>query len=191
MIMTRRNYKSPPTSSMHPSKHPEVSQLLEEDSLQFRFHTNDEDEGCTNMRITAVMGRFVCHNPKCTSNGWGSKQIPITIRTYPGQKYNARVYHQRCKSCGSLSKPILDGTYAERVAYWIKKWCGIDLEKPLNSGQSKAPHKKRFCEGCKVGRCPQSEVKPNQAISPPINNHRQSKTPAGTNRKNTRSNNAS
>ncbi|KAI0907486.1 zinc-binding domain-containing protein [Ustulina deusta] len=157
IIMTKRRNKPPETSSMHSSKHPEVSRLLGEDNLHFKFHPIDEESGCTKVRDTAVMGRFICHNPKCSTNGWSSKQIAITIRMYPRREYNARVYHQRCKSCGSLSKPMLDDTYAERVAYWLKKWCGLHLEKPPHSATSKGPHKKRFCEGCKAGHCSQLE----------------------------------
>ncbi|KAI1158342.1 zinc-binding domain-containing protein [Nemania serpens] len=155
--MTRRQRRPPETSSMHPAKHSEVSSLLEDDNLVFTFHHNDDDHGCTNSRDTAVMGRFKCHNSKCRADGWGSKQIAITIRMYPQRKYNAKVYHQRCRSCGYLGKPILDDdTYAERIAYWLKKWCGIHLERPPRSGESKGPHEKRFCEGCKAGHCLQS-----------------------------------
>ena len=52
-----------------------------------------------------------------------------------------------------LSRPILDDSYAERVAYRLKKWCGVELERPEFSGQSKGPHEKKFCEGCKAGHC--------------------------------------
>ncbi|KAI1150293.1 zinc-binding domain-containing protein [Nemania diffusa] len=155
--MARGQRRSPATSSMHPEQHPEVSRLLEENNLVFKFRTNDDDYGCTKSWDSAVMGRFRCHNPNCVTHGWSSKQIALTIRMYPGKEYNARVYHQRCKSCGHLSKPILDETYAERVTYWLKKWCGIYLEAPPRSLASKGPHKNRFCEGCKAGHCPQSK----------------------------------
>ncbi|KAI0490470.1 zinc-binding domain-containing protein [Xylaria cf. heliscus] len=154
--MARRN-RALEKSSMHPTKHPEVSQLLEEDNLHFKFHDNDDDIGCTKTYDTNIMGRFRCYNPKCTKNGWSSKQISITIRMYPRREYNAVVWHQRCKSCGFLAKPILDETYADRVAYRIKKWCGIRLEKRVYSGNSKGPHESRLCEGCKAGHCSQGD----------------------------------
>ncbi|KAH8161072.1 hypothetical protein CIB48_g7174 [Xylaria polymorpha] len=122
--MSRKN-RPAATTSMHPSKHPEVAQLLEEDNLVFTFHNEDTDNGTTKSWDSAVMGRFRCHNPKCKANGWSSKRIAITIRMYRRRRYNAKVYHQHCKSCGFLSKPILDETYAERVAYWLKTWSGI------------------------------------------------------------------
>jgi hypothetical protein len=99
------------------------------------------------------MGQFTCHNPACTSRGWQSKQIAITIRMYPGEQYNARVYHQRCEACGTVSEPQLDDSYAERVAYRIKIWCGVQMEAPPYSGESKGPHKSDLCEGCKHGHC--------------------------------------
>jgi hypothetical protein len=80
-------------------------------------------------------------------------RIAITIRMYRGERYNTRVYHQRCKACNSLSRPILDDSYAKRVAYRLKKWCGVELERPEFSGQSKGPHEAKFCEGCKAGHC--------------------------------------
>ncbi|OJD17618.1 hypothetical protein AJ78_02317 [Emergomyces pasteurianus Ep9510] len=108
--------------SMYPTHHESVSHLLEEDGVYFKFHDVDDSTGCVNSYDTNIMGRFTCHNNSCTSTGWSSKRIAITIRMYPGAKYNARIYHQRCKSCKGLSQPLLDESYADRVAYRIKKW---------------------------------------------------------------------
>jgi hypothetical protein len=72
---------------------------------------------------------------------------------YGGERYNARVYHQRCMVCNFLSRLILDDSYAERVAYRLKKWCRVELELPEFSGESKGPHAKEFCEDCKAGHC--------------------------------------
>lgn len=72
---------------------------------------------------------------------------------YAGAKYNARVYHQSCKSCNTLSQPILDDSYADRIAYRIKKWNGVEMETPKHSGTSKGPHNEDLCEGCKEGHC--------------------------------------
>lgn len=80
----------------------------------------------------------------------------MTIRLYPGQKYNARVYHQRCMNCNRLSRPVLDSSYAERVTYWVKQWNGVWVEKPPISGDSKGPHNNELCEGCKAGHCSES-----------------------------------
>ncbi|KAB8267259.1 zinc-binding domain-containing protein [Aspergillus minisclerotigenes] len=142
--------------SMYQELHDDVSRLLADTDLNFDFHDSDDDINCTKMRNTNIMGRFTCHNPGCRSKGWASRKIAITIRLYPGQKYNARVYHQRCKFCNSLSRPVPDESYAERVTYWIKQWNGVQVEKPPISGVSKGPHNKQLCEGCKAGRCTES-----------------------------------
>ena len=104
-----------------------------------------------------MLFRSICHNHSCESDGWSSKNIAITIRMYDGKKYNARVYQQRCMNCNSLSRPYLDGSYAERVAYRLKKWNGIKVEAPDFSGERKKPHHRDLCEGCKDGHCKQLE----------------------------------
>ncbi|KAI3317245.1 zinc-binding domain-containing protein [Xylariaceae sp. AK1471] len=139
--------------SMRPSKHSDVSQLLEEDDLVFTFYSNDDDEGCIKMYDTWIMGYFGCHNPSCSTKGWTSGHVAITIRLYPQNKYNARIYHQHCKRCGSVSKPTLDHTYADRVSYRIRKWCGIQLEAPPYADRTTPPHRCELCEGCKAGHC--------------------------------------
>ena len=139
--------------SIFPSKHESVSRLVSEAAPRFTFHDIDEDLKSIQTYDTSIMGRFRCYNPSCDTNGWSSKQIAITIRMYPGERYNARVYHQRCAACEMLSKPVLDNSYAERVAYRLQKWCGIEQEQPEFSRESKGPHEKNFCEGCKAGHC--------------------------------------
>ncbi|KAF7881215.1 uncharacterized protein EAF02_007106 [Botrytis sinoallii] len=139
--------------SMYPSLHDSVARLLAEHNLHFEFHPIDDPIGCTKEYDTNIMGKFICHKRACTSYGWSSKKIAITIRMYAGAKYNGRVYHQRCKSCNTLSQPILDDSYAERVAYRLKKWSGIEMDKPVYSGTSKGPHNEDLCEGCKDGHC--------------------------------------
>ncbi|EAW08789.1 3CxxC-type zinc finger protein [Aspergillus clavatus NRRL 1] len=151
--MPSRKPKPQKSWSMHPSLHDDVARLLATENLSFSFHTVDDDRDCTEDYDTNIMGRFICRNRACSSKGWGSKKIAITIRMYPGEKYNARVYHQRCKDCNWLSRPILDASYADRVAYRIKKWQGIQMETPYFSGESKGPHNRDLCEGCRHGHC--------------------------------------
>jgi hypothetical protein len=151
--MARKTKTKPKSSSMFPTLHEDVAILLEDCGLDFSFHNIDE-EVCRKDRVTNVMGSFACRNPKCATKGWSSKLIPITIRLYDEQKYNARVYHQRCRACNWLAKPRLDESYAERIVYWLKKWSGIEVEKPHHDDkEGKGPHLKDLCEGCKVGRC--------------------------------------
>ncbi|KAM4067466.1 zinc-binding domain-containing protein [Hirsutella rhossiliensis] len=148
------NRRNPPKRwSMYPKLHDDVSGLLEEEDLFFDFHTTDDGQNCDKQWDTNVMGRFVCPNRTCDSHGWSSKKIAVTIRMYSGAQYNVRVYHQRCKSCSSLSRPILDSSYAERTAYRLKKWCGIQMETPPHGERRGPPHNRDLCEGCKDGHC--------------------------------------
>jgi hypothetical protein len=148
--------KSAPESlklwSMYSTHHDAVSDSLEENGLFFEFH-EDDDSDCEKEYDTNITGRFTCHNRTCSKNGWSSMVVPITIRMYPGEEYNARVYHQRCKACNELSKPRLNETYAERVAYRLKKWCGVRMKPPPYSDKITAPHENELCEGCKHGHC--------------------------------------
>ncbi|KAJ5950270.1 uncharacterized protein N7479_008683 [Penicillium vulpinum] len=154
----RTKKKSPITSwSMYQALHDEVSSLLVEVDLHFEFYEHDDEGSSIRERDTNIMGRFVCHNQTCKSAGWSSKKIATTIRLYPGQTYNARVYHQRCKICKSLSRPVLDQSYAERIVYWIKRWNGVQVERPSGSRDSRGPHNSELCEGCRVGHCSQSD----------------------------------
>lgn len=138
---------------MYPGLHADVSRLLEENDLQFSFHDVDDPSTSTRSYNTNIMGRFTCTNTACKSKGWPSKIIAATIRMYPRQKYNARVYFQHCKKCNSSSKPLLDESYAQRVAYRLKKWSGIDMPVPTYSGETDGPHNTALCEGCKADVC--------------------------------------
>lgn len=139
--------------SMYPECHDQVARLLEIDDLAFGFHGNDDPRRSMKEYDTTIMGRFRCENPSCGSDGWSSKKIAITIRLFQSQRYNARVYHQRCKSCNWISRPALDDSYAERIVYRLKKWRGIRVETPPRSEGSNKPHERSLCEGCKNGRC--------------------------------------
>ncbi|KAF1999570.1 hypothetical protein P154DRAFT_523126 [Amniculicola lignicola CBS 123094] len=138
--------------SMYPSLDTDVSDLLSEDNLFFSFYEKDDDNSCIDDYDTNIMGQFACTNPACTAV-WTSKQIAITIRRYSNKRYNARVYYQSCKRCRTASEPQLDYSYAERVAYRLKKWSGVQVEPPFFSGQSNGPHMSDLCEGCKEGHC--------------------------------------
>lgn len=151
--MPFRGRKTEKRWSLYPALHKDVSLLLEEHDLHFQFYDVDSDN-FTKSYDTNILGRFKCHNDGCKSDGWSSKKIAITIRMYPNKNYNARVYHQRCKSCNRLSRPILDKSYAERVAYRIKKWSDIQVEAPnFTRRRSAAPHSRHLCEGCRHGHC--------------------------------------
>lgn len=145
---------NPQAWSLYPHLHATVSQLLQDTNLSYKFHRDDNSNTCIKEYDTNIMGEFTCKNAKCSSDGWGSKKIAVTIRMYPGQKYNARVYFQRCRKCKRLSKPTLDGSYAERIAYRLKRWNGLAVEVPeYSEDDDKPPHQSHLCEGCKDGHC--------------------------------------
>lgn len=139
--------------SMQATMHEKVSQALENNGLSFGFHDVDDPQDSLEQYDTNIMGRFVCRNNACSSPGWSSKKISITIRQYPGNRYNARVYHQHCQSCNRISRPVLDDSYVDRVVYRLKKWSGVQVSPPSFSGNSKGPHQSDLCEGCKAGHC--------------------------------------
>ncbi|KAL4738591.1 zinc-binding domain-containing protein [Aspergillus similis] len=176
--MPSRNAAKRKLYSMYPIHHPSVVELLKPFGIEMAFHPVDTDETPCETRMltynTNIMGVFTCYNKSCPSHGWASKMVAVTIRVYckarkggidhgykgkgeggadqPGL-YNVRVYHQRCQKCNSLSRPKLDESYAERVAYHLKRWHGVEVERPVYAKKSKAPHASRFCEGCKAGVC--------------------------------------
>ncbi|RMJ06665.1 hypothetical protein CDV36_013738 [Fusarium kuroshium] len=152
--------KKPRSWSMYPALNDELSNELETEDLYFTFNNNDDERDCIESYDTNIMGRFTCHNNNCTSRGWSSKKIPITIRMYSGERYNVRVYHQRCKSCNWLSRPNLDvDTYVDRVAYRLKKWSGVEVERPPYNRKRGKPHERGLCEGCKNGHCEEGELR--------------------------------
>lgn len=146
---SKKAVRVPRAWSLYPDFHSRVSQRLKEVDLHFRFYKKDDPQTCVKEWDTNIMGRFACHNQKCSSEGWSSKIIATTIRMYDDNRYNARVYFQRCKSCKRSSKPILDDSYVERVVYWLKKWNGVHVEKPeytLREELDRRPHQSDLCE---------------------------------------------
>ncbi|KAL4879710.1 zinc-binding domain-containing protein [Aspergillus karnatakaensis] len=152
---------TPKTSSMHPDHHASISTGLASNTptLNFTFHPIDTDTDCIHTYDTSIMGLFVCLNPDCGWR-WSSRKVTITIRMYPGMKYNARVYHQRCRICRWVAQPRLDRSYTQRVVYRLRKWSGIrdvavpDYEECFDGHPvGKGEHDRELCEGCKAGRC--------------------------------------
>ena len=78
----------------------------------------------------------------CATKKWSSKMIAVTIGQYTSNRYNARVHRQRCKKCGYLGCPELNKSHAERVAYRLKKWSGVEANSwNFDTGQSINGHK--------------------------------------------------
>ncbi|KAI9373340.1 zinc-binding domain-containing protein, partial [Aspergillus egyptiacus] len=144
--MPSRKRKAKKAPSMYPILHDTITALLEQSNpyLKFTFHPTDDDASATHKYNTNITGHFTCHNPHCPNPGWASKVIAVTIRMYPGNRYNARVYHQRCKTCQGVFRPKVDGeTYAERIFYRLQKWCGVEVEKvDYRGARGKKPHQR-------------------------------------------------
>ena len=157
--MPSKRSKQPPQWSVYPALHHDVLHLLGDYNLQYDFQESANWRHCTKEYDTNIMGRFICHNNTCNVRGWSSRKIAITIRAYPEAQYDATVYHQRCQGCNKPWKPILDSTYAERVAYRLKKWSGIAGDTPYYSPKNTRPHRIELCEGCRGGHCTQLRIK--------------------------------
>jgi len=120
--------------------------------LTMGFEASDSEE-YIKVYDTHIMGRFDCTNSACPTDKWSSKWIALTIRLYEGQRYNAKVWHQRCRACDTFGHPTLDDTYAERIAYRLKVWFRKYLELVNWSWRETPPHESDLCEGCKHRHC--------------------------------------
>jgi hypothetical protein len=141
-------------SFMFPLLHQDVVSAVSDEIASPSFHKDDSDSGAYNRYATHVMGEFKCSNDACFDNGWVSKKVAILIRGYLQNEYNALVFSQRCKSCNELGALKMDDeSYVERVAYRLKKWAGVEVERPYFGAKNGLPHKSELCEGCKRGVC--------------------------------------
>jgi hypothetical protein len=141
-----------------PWLHEEVVDAVSDEIALTWFHENDSDEGSNNEWPTNIMGSFKCGNNACYKKGWGSKKVAMLIRGYPRNGYNAVVYNQRCRSCEWLGiLKLNEQSYIDRVAYWLKIWAGVPVERPNRRKRKKTPpHESSLCEGCRSGICQQS-----------------------------------
>jgi hypothetical protein len=139
-----------------PDLHQYVLEAISGTMISPRFNHNDDDDslnGAEKIYSTHVIGDFTCSNHDC-GLAWPSKRVTIVIRRYPSYEYNAAVYYQRCKSCNSLGDLYLDETsYVDRVAYRLKKWVGVAVERPFYDERTSPPHISELCEGCIAGYC--------------------------------------
>ncbi|KAI6080884.1 zinc-binding domain-containing protein [Hypoxylon rubiginosum] len=138
---------------MFPSVHHDVLKVVSSDISKPWFN-KQSDRIYNNEYMSHVMGKFKCDNSSCSNRGWGSKKVAILIRGFSENGYNAVVFNQRCQSCKKLGTLTLDEiSYVERVAYRLKKWAGVKVEKQHYVGKKGPPHKEDLCEGCKSGHC--------------------------------------
>ncbi|KAI1331832.1 zinc-binding domain-containing protein [Xylariaceae sp. FL0255] len=149
----KQRNKPKQTWSMYPSLDPAVASILLESDLIFPFRAADDNKDMIAHHDTHVKGRFNCKSTICGRAFWSSKMVGITIRIYPNNEYNVRVWRQRCNGCKQLCKPTLDDTYANRVAAYLMEWSGSISKAPPPREKSRGPHNSRLYEGCKHGHC--------------------------------------
>jgi hypothetical protein len=139
---------------MFPALHPNIAEAVLPGISSTWFQDDDDDEDFDQEWCTHVMGIFICRNNACKAQLWVSRMVPIQIRGYSSNGYSAIVYNERCMSCNRLGSFVLDeDSYIERVAYRLKKWAGVAVERPYYGPKTGLPHKQEFCEGCKRGKC--------------------------------------
>ena len=154
---SNKQKKETKVSIMFPSLHQDVVDAISDSIISPRFHEHDSDRNSNQRYSTHVMGKFQCKNSACSKGGWASKKVAILIRAYPRNGYNAAVFNQRCQACNQLGTLALDEeSYVDRVAYRLKKWADIPVDKPPHSRKKGLPHKSDLCEGCKRGVCRES-----------------------------------
>ncbi|KAF1970564.1 hypothetical protein BU23DRAFT_511504 [Bimuria novae-zelandiae CBS 107.79] len=142
------------SSFLYPQLHEDVLEAVAPFIGTITFHHTPTTHDAVNVYRTNVMGKFTCTDKNCRAKGWGSKKVSIVITKYYGNEYNAVVYGQRCKECNHLGDLHLDkDSYIERVAYRLKKWGGVEMDKPYYTRKQGLPHKRDLCEGCKRGLC--------------------------------------
>jgi hypothetical protein len=159
MVQKKTNRrKAAKETYMFPSLHQDVVNAVSGQIALPQFHPDNSDSAANNTYSTNVMGTFKCTDNACSNHGWGSKKVAILIMGYSKGSYNAVVFNQRCRSCKKLGKLTLDKeSYVDRVAYRLKKWAGIDMEKPYVNSKKGPPHESTLCEGCKRGICSAEE----------------------------------
>ncbi|KAF4470793.1 zinc-binding domain-containing [Fusarium albosuccineum] len=89
--MPRRKPKPANSWSMYPDLHDEVAAELGKNNLVFGFYNNDDDSSAVEDYDTNIMGRFQCYNSSCSTNGWSSKKIAISIRMYSGNRKKRQI----------------------------------------------------------------------------------------------------
>lgn len=140
----------------YPELHQSVAEAIAPQTSLSWFYEDNHNSRHNREHSTKVMGKFVCNNTACKKQSWGSKIVAVWIKEHARRGYSAVVYNQRCRSCDFLGDLTMDKEcYIERVAYRLKKWAGVEMERPPFEPKKGPPHETELCEGCKRGVCPQ------------------------------------
>jgi hypothetical protein len=144
---------------MYPDLHDEISKQLEANGLSVEFYGEGQREDTIRDSDTRISGTFTCPNQSCSVEGWSSGIVAISIQLFKHGRYNALVWHQRCRDCEAVGRLEVDvQAYTNRVVYRLGKWLGLKVAAPPYSGNIllDGPHRDELCEGCKNGHCKES-----------------------------------
>ncbi|KAI0867207.1 zinc-binding domain-containing protein [Hypoxylon argillaceum] len=150
------------SSFMFPALHSRVVEAVsgQPDNIWFEKKNNDRT---SNSHETFVIARFKCNTAACSKDAWSSGKVPIVIRGYPQNGYNAVVFNQRCRYCENLGTMTLnEETYAERIAYRLKVWARVPVPRQTFGVKRSPPHIQELCEGCIQGYCQVQSNSPRQ-----------------------------
>jgi hypothetical protein len=138
---------------MRPNLHNSIIERVE--PLHLRFYRIEDTTQPIDSSDTNILGHFRCKHRACSGTYWSSGAVATNIRLYRKDRYNARIFHQRCQKCESLCRPEIDEeTYVDRVVYRLKKWHDMEVEAPdFTKKDDDKPHLSHLCEGCKAGHC--------------------------------------
>jgi hypothetical protein len=136
--------------SLQLALHDDVLHLLSP-VLSVEFFEASGFDDCIKLYDTHIMGSFTCTNDACRTGRWSSKMVALTIRLYRGKRYNAVVWHQRCRRCETFGQLMLDDTYAMRVAYRLRRWFRKPVKHVTYSAGKAPAHESELGEGCQNG----------------------------------------
>ncbi|KAF0322265.1 cytochrome p450 [Colletotrichum asianum] len=152
-------HKEREASFMFPRLHQAVATAVADD-IGSTWFNQDSDQHPVKEWQTRIMGRFTCENEACDNSMWGSRTVATLIRGYSGNGYNATVFNQHCIDCQTLGAFMVDkDCYVERIAYRLKMWAGVEMERPDYNKKEGPPHEQELCEGCKRGYCQKNRVR--------------------------------
>ncbi|KAI8317256.1 hypothetical protein K4K59_010013 [Colletotrichum sp. SAR11_240] len=129
-------HKEREASFMFPRLHQAVATAVADD-IGSTWFNQDSDQHPVKEWQTRIMGRFMCENEACDN-----------------------IFNQHCIDCKTLGAFMVDkDCYVERIAYRLKMWAGVEMERPDYNKTEGPPHEQELCEGCKRGYCQKNRVK--------------------------------
>jgi len=128
---------------------PDVRRVLNQYGVNFGF---SRDLVSRKEYNASVFAKCSCSN--CRQQ-WTTRALPVTVEVSGNNKYSAKIWRQRCKTCERLGNFEVDvGSYALNVATVLLRRSGLQLPRERFVASDK-PHRSDLCEAGKFGRCKQ------------------------------------